>query len=150
MTANIKNPQLCGTSIQDYHLSVDRYPDCLPPVTKAALENLRNYPPDWNHPNSSPLPDPADISLLSLYMAYNLSEIPQPDIGWSADRTFLLYWTGKTRHVDVEIFPKEFHADLVAYNLNKPRRWLGKSLDLYDPASWQEIARLAQHAISQK
>lgn len=123
-------------------------PEDLPEATKAAVQNLKDYPDNWNYPNLSPKPDPADIDWLARCLAYTMPHIPQPDLGWSADHTFLLYWTGKTRHIDLEIFPQELRGQLLAYDLDEPEQRAEKSIDLRTVSDWQRLAKLAQKAMS--
>ena len=123
-------------------------PDCLPAATKAAIQNLREYPHNWNHPNESPLPEPKQIDWLARCLAHTMADIPQPDLGWSADRTFLIYWTGKTRHIDLEIFPEERRGQLLAYEVNNFDQRAEKSIDLNSDAGWRLLAEFARKAMS--
>ena len=123
-------------------------PEDLPEATRAAIQNLKDYPDNWNYPNSSPKPDPAEIEWLARCLASTMPHIPQPDLGWSADQTFLLYWTGETRHIDLEIFPKELRGELLAYDLDEPDQRAEQSIALRTVSDWQRLAQLAQKAMS--
>lgn len=119
----------------------------LPANTQTALQNLRNYSPNWNHPDISPLPPEDQIDWLGRCLAYTMANIPQPDLGWSADNTFLLYWTGDTRHIDVEVWPEEQQAILLAYDTRNPDEMAEHTINLNLADGWRQLAKLAQKAM---